>query len=128
MQYLIDTHILLWFMENNPKLTSKLIEIIEGEENEIFLSFASFWELSIKSNIGKIDLEKTFLEFEEYLQIQNFQVLSFDFRDLDTLQNLTLHHQDPFDRMIIAQAITKNMTILTNDSKFQQYPVSLVMN
>ncbi|WP_162340105.1 type II toxin-antitoxin system VapC family toxin [Cyclobacterium salsum] len=107
MKYLIDTHILLWYMVGDNRITQDTQTKIENIDNTVFLSNASLWEIAIKLNIGKLKLKGSLTDLEEYLNQKGFIILEFNFEDLETLQTLPFHHQDPFDRMIISQAKSK---------------------
>jgi PIN domain nuclease of toxin-antitoxin system len=121
MNYLIDTHILLWYMVGDKRIDHKIQTKIEDEKNTIFLSNASLWEITIKLSIGKLKLKGTLAELKQYLDDKSFKILEFDFEDLETLKNLPFHHQDPFDRLIVAQAKTKNLEIITDDEHVKLY-------
>jgi PIN domain nuclease of toxin-antitoxin system len=94
---------------------------IENTENTIFISNASLWEISIKMSIGKLKLNGSMADLKNYLSEKGLLILEFDFDDLQLLQELPFHHQDPFDRMIVAQAKSKSLQILTNDSLVLMY-------
>jgi PIN domain nuclease of toxin-antitoxin system len=126
MRYLIDTHVLLWLMSGNKRLSKKHRNEIESPGNIVFVSKASLWEIAIKVSINKLELAKPILQFEEYLTENSFQLLDFNYNDLDQLARLDFHHFDPFDRLLICQAITNNLTIVTDDKKFNLYPVPLL--
>lgn len=121
MNYLIDTHILLWYMVGDKRISNEIQSKIESKTNTIFLSNASLWEIAIKVSIGKLKLAGSLSNVKEYLSEKGFRILEFDFTDLETLQVLPFHHQDPFDRLIIAQAKTKSFEIITNDSQVTRY-------
>ena len=121
MDYIIDTHILLWFIEGDKRIGKENIEIIESEDNSIFISSASLWEIAIKISIGKLKLSVDFGELEFYLIDKGFEILDFNFLHLKKLINLPFHHQDPFDRMIISQATINDLKIITKDKLFGKY-------
>jgi PIN domain nuclease of toxin-antitoxin system len=126
MNYLIDTHILIWFIEGNEKLDKQTQALIANPANDIYLSQASLWEMTIKISIGKLSLSISFSELELFLSRNQFQILETKFRHYEILQHLPFHHQDPFDRMIIAQAQAEDYTLITNDDRFQLYDVKLL--
>jgi PIN domain nuclease of toxin-antitoxin system len=126
MIYLVDTHVLLWYMEDNPRLSRKAVEEIESPQNAILLSKASLWEIAIKLSTGKLKLTMPLLELENYLERKSIIQLDFTFKDLDELTRLKFYHNDPFDRLIICQAITRNLTVISDDKKFKLYPVPLL--
>jgi PIN domain nuclease of toxin-antitoxin system len=121
MNYLIDTHILLWYIVGDKRIENDTQTKIESESNAIFLSNASLWEIAIKVSIGKLKLKGSLIDLQNYLNDKGFKILEFDFEDLQTLQTLPFHYQDPFDRLIIAQVKTKSYEIITNDSQVQKY-------
>jgi len=125
MKYLIDTHILIWYMEGNEKLKNAEIAIIDNPENQIFISNVSLWEMTIKSSLKKLDLFVPILEMESFLNEKDIQLYSFNYQHLNTLHALPFHHGDPFDRLIIAQAIADDLTIITDDKQFKNYDVKL---
>jgi PIN domain nuclease of toxin-antitoxin system len=126
MNYLIDTHILIWFIEGNEKLSKQAQALIANPSNDIYISQASLWEMTIKISIGKLSLSISLSELEQFLSDNQFQILDAKFRHYEILQNLPFHHQDPFDRMIIAQAKAEDYTLITNDDYFKLYEVKLL--
>ena len=125
MAYLIDTHTLIWYAEGNTRLPERIRDIISDKNNVILVSHASIWKMTIKMALGKLDVRFTLAEWEAMLREKQFVFLSATFRHFDALLSLPHHHQDPFDRLMIAQAIAENFTIVTHDSRFEQYPVRL---
>jgi PIN domain nuclease of toxin-antitoxin system len=121
MNYLIDTHILLWYMVGDKRISNDTQTKIENHSNTIYLSNASLWEIAIKMSIGKLKLKGSLTDLKNYLIDKGFKLLEFDYDDLETLLTLPLHHQDPFDRLIIAQSKTKALEIITNDSQVEKY-------
>jgi len=121
---LIDTAILIWVLDNSPSLTDKTKKIIEDAGRRL-VSSISISEIEIKRSIGKLTIPDLYIEkiFES-----GFDELSFDFDDAFGLRSLPLHHRDPFDRMLISQATVKGLTILTNDTSFKKYNVSVLLN
>jgi PIN domain nuclease of toxin-antitoxin system len=108
-------------MVGDKRIDHKIQNKIEDVKNTIFLSNASLWEITIKLSIGKLKLKGTLAELKQYLNDKGFKILEFDFEDLETLLNLPFHHQDPFDRLIVAQAKTKNLEIITDDEQVKLY-------
>ena len=126
MDYLIDTHILVWCVAGDPSLSKKVIKEIDDPKNRIFLSNVSLWEIAIKVNLGKLNLGIPFNDLEDFLRDKKFFLLDYSYQDLSRLAHLPNHHRDPFDRLIICQALTNNLTIITDDKKFKLYPVPLL--
>lgn len=125
MIYLIDTHILLWYLKGEKKLAKNIKEAIENSDNKILVSKVSLWEIAIKVSIGKLELHSDFEALENLLVKNEFELLEFDFDDLSELIQLPFHHQDPFDRLLIAQARNRKITLITDDNKFKLYEVQL---
>lgn len=121
MNYLIDTHVLLWYIVGDKRIDEDIQEKLESDTNSIFLSNASLWEIAVKVSIGKLILKGTISDLKKYLDDKGFILLEYDYEDLETLLKLPFHHQDPFDRLIIAQAKTKSLEVITNDSHIQKY-------
>ncbi len=126
MNYLIDTHILIWHAENSPKLSSRFAEILNNPSNNVVVSYASLWEIAIKQSLGKLEISMTLSELENHLQQNLFTLLQTSVEQLERLQKLPFHHNDPFDRLLIAQAQEEDFTIITEDSNFRYYEVNLL--
>ena len=120
MRILLDTHYLLWWLLDSPQLGEGRA-LIAAPQNLVFLSVASLWELRIKQALGKITLPE---DFSEALARESFEALSVTWKHTDALIGLPLHHRDPFDRMLLAQAAVENLMILTRDRVFALYDVS----
>ncbi len=123
MNLLIDTHILIWYIAGNPNLKPAMTDLLEATENDLCVSIASLWEIAIKVGKGKLDLGIEFHELEEILDRLNIQILPILFGDLNVQRTLPFHHTDPFDRLIISQAINQNLVLMSADSAFSNYPV-----
>jgi len=104
MNFLLDTHTFLWFINGDSEISKEAKEIIESPNNTKFVSIASFWEIAIKISIGKLHLEMPFQELETHTSKNGFQLLPITFQHTQQLINLPFHHKDPFDRILIAQA------------------------
>ncbi|MCF8236376.1 MAG: type II toxin-antitoxin system VapC family toxin [Bacteroidales bacterium] len=121
MNYLIDTHILLWYIVGDNRIKTETKNILEDSSNALFFSNVSLWEIAIKINIGKLKLKGTLFDLKLFLEDTGIAILEFDFFDLQTLQQLPFYHQDPFDRLIVAQGKTKEMDVITNDPQIKKY-------
>lgn len=121
MNYLLDTHIFLWFLEGSDNLSIKARTTIENTENIKFISIASIWELAIKLSLGKLKLDITLEELKEEIVKNNFEILPLDFEHIIGLSKLEEIHKDPFDRIIISQAIFEDLTIISRDVNFGLY-------
>ncbi len=127
MRVLVDTHVFMWMLSEPHKLPLHVRDIIKKPDNDVFVNIISLWEIITKRQIGKldfsIDLERVFLEQAE---INKFNLLRFELSHLTMLETLPLRHRDPFDRALIAQAKADNLTLVSRDAVFSQYPVSLL--
>ncbi|TDE14527.1 type II toxin-antitoxin system VapC family toxin [Dyadobacter psychrotolerans] len=123
MKYLLDTHTLVWAMIDRGKLSPKVSGILEEPSNEVLVSTISFWEISLKFSLGKLNLHGvTPDEIPELVGQMQFRIMPLNATESSTYHNLkTLHHRDPFDRMLIWQAIQSNLGFISNDNKMQEY-------
>jgi PIN domain nuclease of toxin-antitoxin system len=119
----MDTHILIWYIAGNPKLNPAMTNLLEATENDLSISIASLWEIAIKVGKGKLDLGIEFHELEGILDRLNIKILPILFGDLNVQRTLPFQHTDPFDRLIISQAINQNLLLMSADLAFSNYPV-----
>ena len=127
MNLLLDTHIFLWFVNDDPRLSDQLKDLIENGNNFSYLSVASLWEMSIKYNLGKLTLSPSYEEFvEKEVSESSIILLNIELEHLKINASLPFHHRDPFDRIIIAQSMAENIPIMTVDSVFSQYSITLI--
>lgn len=121
MKYLLDTHAFIWYATGDKKLSEKAKKIIDSS-HERYLSIASIWEMAIKINIGKLTFMEPFQKvIENQIEINNYRILPLTSSHLFKLAALDLHHRDPFDRVIICQALIEDMPVLTVDKNFAAY-------
>jgi PIN domain nuclease of toxin-antitoxin system len=125
MKLLIDTHILLWWLTDDAKLSESARQCILNPDNEVFVSHASLWEIQIKAMAGK--LTANLKDIIQQLPETNFLQLPIQTSHLLALGKLPLHHQDPFDRMLIAQAMCEPMHLLTHDIQLSHYSDLVVL-
>ena len=123
MKILVDTHIYLWMLSSPEKLDDSRRYELESQANEVFLSSVSIAELMIKQSIGKIEINFNAMEMAQKMGIE---MLNFSGDDAIALGELPFHHRDPFDRMLIAQAITNNLVLMSDDSKFLKYNCKII--
>ena len=123
MKYLLDTHSLLWTIFEPDKLSAEAQEIILDQNNIICVSLISLWEISIKQNIGRLDLPE---EFFEVVSKGGFEMLPLNMTQIEQYKTLPLHHRDPFDRMLIIQAQQQKLILITRDSEISKYDVEIV--
>jgi PIN domain nuclease of toxin-antitoxin system len=125
VRQLLDTHTFLWFVMGNPRITAKLRAQIEDNEN--FVSIVSVWEIAIKYGIGKLSLQLSFDDFiDQQIAPNGIQLLDIKLEHLKVVAALPLHHRDPFDRLIIAQAMAEDIVLISADSVFSLYPVQIM--
>ncbi len=125
MKLLLDSHTFLWFVNNDPLLSSTAKKLIEDPLNEKFVSIASCWEIAIKVGLGKLSLGEpatTFLPRE--LLVNQFQILQIQLAHATFVETLPHHHRDPFDRLLIAQSLVDVIPIVGNDTIFDSYTVT----
>ena len=122
MNILLDTHVLLWHLTDNPRLSLEYSAIIEDPQHRKFFSIVSFWEMAIKTSSGKLKLERSL----STLLPTEINVLTLSLAHIERVQQLPFYHRDPFDRAIIAQALTEDMALLSVDRSFAAYGVQLV--
>ncbi len=124
MEYLLDTHIALWWLSEPEKLAKKAIKVIEDRENHLFVSCVSFWEMAIKQSIGRLTVPASVIET---LNADSIETLPLIAEDALAIADLPMLHQDPFDRMLVVQAKRHNLTLVTHDKKLADYPVSILL-
>lgn len=123
MRLLLDTHTFIWYVLNIQRLTDKVRNLIDDEDNEILLSIASIWEMAIKQSTGKLSFSLPFeLFITQQLSFNKFNLLEIKINHIAQVATLPLHHRDPFDRLLIAQAMVEQIPILSADSAFDAYP------
>ena len=120
---LLDTHAFIWFENEDSRLPYAVLDRIERERN-VFVSIASFWEMTIKSSLGKLQMKATITDLMEDCLEYDFSILQINAAHLERLKKLPWIHRDPFDRLIIGQAQEENLTIVTVDSNIVKYDVN----
>ena len=126
MQYLIDTHTFIWYATDDKRLSQKACSVIESDHQR-FVSMGSIWEMAIKVNIGKLDFKQPFQKIiSDQLKINDYILLNLELKHIFIASNLELHHRDPFDRIIISQAMVEKMPIVSIDDKFDKYEVERI--
>lgn len=124
---LLDTHSFLWFVTADPKLSASAQRAIAIGSNEPLLSVASVWEIAIKVSIGRLPLPEPLHTFiPEQLRINRVEVSPIELRHTFEVARLPLHHRDPFDRLLIAQAMVESLPIISADAVFDNYPVQRI--
>ena len=118
---LLDTHILLWYFQDNPHLKLETSNLLENPNNDLYISIVSLWEIVIKINIGKLNIEWTLQDLLALLGQFNIEILPLTPVDLQLYLTLPLHHRDPFDRMLVAQANNNSLVLISYDKIFNMY-------
>ncbi|YAF97901.1 MAG: type II toxin-antitoxin system VapC family toxin [Nodularia sp. CChRGM 3473] len=118
--FLLDTHAFIWLTENDSSLPDDLRIIIDTADM-VYLSIASLWEIAIKLKLGKLSLQRNYETIGSALEVSDILILPISFADTVQVRNLPLHHGDPFDRMLIAQAMNHSLIIISRDTKFDAY-------
>jgi len=126
MGLLIDTHILIWFLEGNKLLSKSRRQIIANPQNDVYVSIASLWEMAIKISVGKLTLAYPFAAVIKQIAAEDIEILPILPEHTLQVSTLPFHHRDPFDRIIIAQSQVEDLTIMTDDNNFGSYGVKLL--
>ncbi|MDQ3662720.1 MAG: type II toxin-antitoxin system VapC family toxin [Actinomycetota bacterium] len=120
MRLLLDTHVLLWWLSNDPSLPPEAESAIADPGATVFVSAASAWEIAIKQALGKLDAPN---DLENQVEVNRFEALPITISHAYSAGALPRHHDDPFDRMLVAQALAEGLTIVTRDSRLSRYGV-----
>ena len=123
MHLLLDTHVLLWWLADDTSLTQIQRMAIQDKRNSCYISAATIWEISIKSRLGKLDVDEEYLEV---VKSPGFLELPITWQHAKTVKSLPDIHKDPFDRILIAQAIVEGMSLICTDTIIAQYNVRLI--
>ncbi|MCL2873447.1 MAG: type II toxin-antitoxin system VapC family toxin [Defluviitaleaceae bacterium] len=123
MGIILDTHVAIWFFEGDKRLSKSAIDAICDLDNMIYVSIASVWEVSIKLSTGKLKFDGGIENFIETIYKNEFELLGISPRHTKTIAELPFIHRDPFDRMLVAQAIAEDMAILTVDENIARYEI-----
>lgn len=126
MRLLLDTHVALWAITDHPLLGKQGRQLIESPENEVWISVASLWEISIKRALGRGDMPVTCKEAIAYFEQSGYCFLSISPTHAALVEELPLHHNDPFDRMLVAQSLAEPMRLMTHDRQIAQYGDSII--
>jgi PIN domain nuclease of toxin-antitoxin system len=127
MKLLLDTHVFLWLRTAPGKIPAQVLAYYEDMDTDVFLSMASLWEMQIKHQLGKLELELPLSELVELQCLNNgLQILNIEPAHIYQLQTLPFHHNDPFDRLILAQAQVENLQLVSADSAFDLYGIDVL--
>lgn len=130
MRLLLDTHIALWATFDDERLSQKARELIVHPKNEIWVSAVSVWEIAIKSSLGKLPVAMSAAQAEAVFRLSGYQLLPVEARHVVMVETLPTFadHKDPFDRMLVSQALSEAMVLLTADARLPQYGETRVVS
>jgi PIN domain nuclease of toxin-antitoxin system len=127
MILLLDTHTLIWFFAGDSQLSNIAQILIEDEDNNKLVSVASIWEMAIKNSKGSLTFDLPFPAYiDQKLSLEDFNLLNIDLDHLNAIVTMPFHHKDPFDRLLIAQAMVERIPILSKDSTFDAYSINRI--
>ena len=127
MRLLLDTHVFLWWIDDAPALSRKARAAIAAPQNQCLLSLVSSWEMAIKVSLGKLELPDAIERFiPDQLAANGFGQLQINFRHVAKVATMAFHHRDPFDRLLIAQAMEDGLPVVTSDPVFKKYGVKVI--
>ena len=126
MRLLLDTHVFLWFVTGDDRLSRRARRTIEDDETEFYLSAASVWEMAIKASLGRLTLPAPVEKYIAEKVVSGVRILPIEWIHAAAVETLPFHHRDPFDRLLVAQSATEKMPIITADPIFSAYKVSVV--
>jgi PIN domain nuclease of toxin-antitoxin system len=121
---LLDTDVLLWWLGGVDRLSEAAAELISDEDNDIVVSVASIWEISIKKSLGKLTIDG---DLRKHIEQQSFRELPIAGHHAVEVEHLPVHHRDPFDRILVAQARCEQLTLITGDHQLSEYDVSTML-
>ena len=123
MNLLLDTCVLLWWLDDPMLLSEQALTAIKEPNNKIIVSVVSAWEIAIKKALGKLESPEN---LKEMITDSEFELIPIDYEHVWQVKDLPLHHRDPFDRLLVSQAATENLTLVTRDPKLKAYNVSIL--
>lgn len=126
MNILLDTHAVIWFITDDRKLPLASKKLIEDSKNNCYVSVATYWEMSIKHSLDRLNLQNPLERIFEIIEESGFELLPITSSHILTVSKLAFHHRDPFDRMIIGQAINEGMKIMSKDAQFENYSTEVI--
>ena len=126
MNLLLDTHVALWAITDNPKLPQKARDLIQSPKTTVWISAASVWEIAIKHALGRGDMPVSSQDAVRYFSESGYNFLAVEAEHAVAIEGLATHHQDPFDRIIVAQAIVEPMRLITHDSMVALYSDTII--
>ena len=125
MNFLVDSHAVIWFINDSNQLPKGTKQIIANPDNRCYVSIATFWEIAIKTSLGRLDLKADLSNIFSIIEDSGFDILPITLPHILTNSNLPYHHQDPFDRIIISQAMVEDLIVVTKDNQFSKYDIRI---
>jgi PIN domain nuclease of toxin-antitoxin system len=126
MPYLADTHIVIWALDEDKRLNRQMQQALRDDDDICYISQVSLWEIAIKSSIGKLKLKIAFGDYVKSIEESGFRLLELHVEDINTFHHLPVLHGDAFDRLLIAQALRRGLTMISADKEFTKYQVALL--
>ena len=126
MNLLLDTHVALWAITDNPKLSQKARELIQSPKTTVWVSAASVWEIAIKHTLGRGDMPVSSQAAVDYFRKSGYRFLAVEVEHTVAVEDLAAHHQDPFDRILVAQALVEPMRLMTHDPLVALYSDTII--
>ena len=127
MSFLLDTHVFIWWTIRPNHLSEKASDLIVDSSNNLFLSLASVWEMQIKTQLGKLHFDLPLPELiKKQQEVNNLYLLPIEITHIYNLSNLPNYHRDPFDRLLMAQALVEKISVISVDKVFDEYPVDRI--
>jgi len=126
MNLLLDTHVALWAITDSPRLSARARELIGAPHASVWVSAASVWEISIKHSLGRGDMPVSGEEALRWFEASGYRLLAVEAHHAAAVEGLEAHHQDPFDRLLVAQALVEPMRLLTHDATVARYGDTIV--
>jgi len=123
MNYLLDTHTIIWFLNGEKQLSKTALTLIENSNNKKFVSICSLWEISIKLGLKKLEFDGTISEIIELVEQNDFEIIPVSIAHVTEYEGLAFVHRDPFDRMLVVQAMLEDLTIVTKDQNISRYNI-----
>ncbi len=120
-RYLLDTQILIWYLNGEHPLSEYVIQEIQNQDNEVFVSMVSFWEIALKKNTGKLIMPYSTVQLINFCAVYQFQIIPIDERAIDKLGEIPFKHKDPFDRLLIANCLTQDLILISTDGSMNGY-------